>query len=122
MAEDKLFVGWHFDERSGSVLGAQDTDGDDLVIFKARCDSRGHTYSVLSRSEERRALQMAAAAPDLYEALQDAESTMFVLGEHLVAHGNPALLALVKSSLPIARGALAKANPAAPPHRKNTED
>ena len=63
-----IFAGWRFDERSGSVLGPTDSDGDDLVIFKARNDSRGSTYSVLSASEERRALQLAAAAPALLAA------------------------------------------------------
>ena len=52
-----IFAGWRFDERSGSVLGPTDSDGDD-----------GSTYSVLSASEERRALQLAAAAPALLAA------------------------------------------------------
>lgn len=99
---NKHLTGWRFDERSGSVVGPLDDDGDDLVIFKARGDSRGHTYSVLSRSEERQAMVLAAAAPDLVAAVQEALSHCVEPG-YLSCIGEPATKRL--------RAALKKAEP-----------
>jgi hypothetical protein len=66
---------WRVDERWGSVI-TTDTDGDDLVIFKSRNDHRGAVHSVLDRKDERKAMLLGAAAPDLFEAAEYAVETI----------------------------------------------
>ena len=65
-----LLVGWRFDPRSGSVIG-DDDDGDDIVIFRSRRDSRSAQFTALNRETEEAAMRIGAEAPALLAAARE---------------------------------------------------